>query len=63
MQRVVDELETNEAKNHREAVMQEHNTIQQAVDKEIELTQAEQRERVCGKHQVRLRRQRVDRGD
>ncbi len=32
--------------------MQVDYPIQQAVDQEVELAQAEQRERVCGEHQV-----------
>ena len=42
VQRVVDELETDEAENSGEAIVEEDDTIQQAVDEEVELTQAEQ---------------------
>ena len=38
VQRVVDELETDEAENSGEAIVEEDDTIQQAVDEEVELT-------------------------
>ena len=46
-----------------ESVVQENDAVKQTIDEEVELTQAEQGERVGGEHQVRLVGERVDRGD
>ena len=63
VQRVQDELDADEPEDHREALRQVHEALQQAADEEVQLAQAEQRERVRGEHDVRLVGQAVDRRD
>ena len=54
MQGVVDQLETNETQNHGQAVRQVNQALQQPVNQEEQLAQAQQRESVSGHHQVGL---------
>ena len=63
MQRVQQQLHADEAKHHREAVWQVHQAVKQAVEQEVELAQAQQRERVGGEHEEGFLGDAVDRRD
>ena len=61
--RVDDELGADEGEDHREAVGQVDQPVEQAVDEEEQLPQAEQREGVGGEDQVGVLGQTEDRRD
>ena len=63
VQRMQDQLHTDERQNDRQAQRQVHQPLQQATDEEVQLTQAHQGERVGGEHDVRLLGETVDRGN
>ena len=60
VQRVVDEFEADKAQNRGQTVVEEYDAVEQTINEEVELAQAEQRERVGSEHQVRLGGQRVE---
>ena len=60
---VNDKLEADEAEDDRQAVVEVDEPVEQPVDEEVELAQAQQGEGVGGEHQEGLAGQGVDRGD
>ncbi len=54
VQRVIDEFEANEAEDRGEPVVQEDEAVEEAVDEEVELSQAEEGEGVGRKNEVGL---------
>ena len=63
MQGVNDELEADEAEDDRQAVVEVDESVEQPVNEEVELAQAQQGEGVRGEDQEGLAGQGVDRGD
>ena len=54
VQRVIDEFEANEAEDRGEPVVEEDEAVKEAVDEEVELSQAEEGEGVGRKNEVGL---------
>ena len=63
MQRVQQQLHADEPEDHRQAVRQVDQPVEQFVDQEVQLPQTQQRERGRGEHDVGLLGEPVDRRD